>query len=296
LRVRFYAAVPLSDWERLAQVVDNEGEGDDWLKWGSLKGYVDGSLGSETAKMFDPYLDNPDNTGLYVTPLDDIYAWTLQADKADLHVCIHAIGDRANYDLLNIYKNITETNPRKDRRFRIEHAQHVRFEDIPLFTDNSIIASVQPYHIIDDGDWAETLIGPVRANYTYPLKSFLDQGVRLTFGSDWDVAPANPLQGLYAALTRATLNGKNPNGWIPAQKIDIEPAFLAYTTGAAYAQFAEDRKGKLEVGYMADLVLLDKNIFQIPPEDLWNVEVKLTVVNGTISYELKKDMTTKSRL
>jgi len=208
---------------------------------------------------------------------------------------VHAIGDRANSILLNIYKNITDTSPKRDRRYRIEHAQHVRFEDIHLFDENEVIASVQPYHLIDDGDWAESVLGPERANYSYPIKTFLQQNVRLTFGSDWAVAPASALQGLYAAVTRATLDGKNPNGWIPNQKIDLESALLAYTTGAAYAEFAETKKGKIQSGYLADLVILDKNIFGINPTELWNVKVQKTLVNGIISFE-RESSSTKSRL
>jgi len=284
LAMRVYAAVPLSGWEQLYEYVTDNGKGDDYFKWGALKGFVDGSLGSQTALMFQPYLNDPDNFGLFVTPEEELYTWTLQADKAELQVCIHAIGDRANSVLLNIYKNITDSSPRRDRRFRIEHAQHVRFSDIPLFTENSVIASVQPYHIIDDGRWAEPLIGPARANYSFPLKSFEDNNVQWAFGSDWDVAPASPILGIYAAVTRATLDGKNPGGWIPNQKIDVPSSVLGYTAGAAYAEFAENIKGKIAPGYLADIVVLNQDIFTIPLQDIQNVQVTLTMVNGTISF------------
>jgi len=187
--------------------------------------------------------------------------------------------------LLNIYKNITENRPRRDRRFRIEHAQHVRFSEIPLFSQNSIIASVQPYHCIDDGQWAESIIGPVRANYTYPFRSFLEDNVRLSFGSDWDVSPASPVAAIYAAVTRATLDNKNPNGWIPYQKIDVQNSVTAYTENAAYAEFAESVKGKIAPGYLADLVILDKDIFSIPPVEIWNVKITLTLVDGKVVFQ-----------
>jgi hypothetical protein len=289
LPIRIYAAIELSRWKDLVIHIEDYGRGDEWLHWGNLKGFVDGSLGSQTALMFDPYLNGQNDTdkGLFITSEEDLYNYTLSADKAGLQVSLHAIGDRANYVALSLFQNITKQNPERDRRFRIEHAQHVRFSDIPLFDQSSVIASVQPYHIIDDGRWAESLIGPVRANYTYPFKSFLQSGMTLSFGSDWPVAPATPLQGIYSAVTRATLDNKNPGGWIPSQKIDVESSLRGYSVGSAYAEFSENLKGKLEPGYLADLVILEENIFSehFTPIDFWDVAVAATIVDGKKIYE-----------
>ena len=285
LATRIYAVVPLDTWERLATVVGKkdyggvDGRGDDWLRVGGLKGFVDGSLGSHTAAFHDPFDDAPKDRGLLVNSPEDLYRWTAGADKAGLHVMVHAIGDRANGLLLDIFDRVARENGPRDRRFRIEHAQHPTAADIARFGRLGVIPSMQPYHAIDDGRWAEQYIGQ-RIATTYAFRSLIDSGARLAFGSDWFVAPPTPLEGIYAAVTRRTLDDRNPAGWVPAQKITVEEALRAYTAGSAYASFDESRKGVLSAGRLADFVMLDRNLFEIAPEELRNTRVLLTVVGG----------------
>jgi predicted amidohydrolase YtcJ len=214
-------------------------------------------------------------------------AWIGAADSAGLQVVVHAIGERANGLLLQIFDSVAQAHGPRDRRFRVEHAQHLRREDIARFAQLDVIASMQPYHLIDDGRWAEKRIGPERIKTTYAFRSLLGHGAVLAFGSDWTVAPIDPILGIYAAVTRRTLDGKNPNGWVPEEKITIEEALRAYTMGDAYGVFAEDRRGKLAPGYLADLVLLDRDITLIPAEEIEQVAVKATVVGGRMVYSAK---------
>ncbi|MBC7930577.1 MAG: amidohydrolase family protein, partial [Rubrivivax sp.] len=264
--------------------------GSDWLRLGGLKAFSDGSLGSTTALFFDPYHDAPSTRGL---PADEMFpeGAMLQrvrgTDRAGLQVMIHAIGDRANDTLLAIYEQVARVQGERDRRFRIEHAQHLRLEDIKRFGRDRVIASMQPYHCIDDGRWAEKRIGPERAKGTYAFRTLLDTGATLAFGTDWSVAPLNPLFGIYAAATRRTLDGKNPRGWIPEQKITVEEAVRAYTFGSAFAEFAEDVKGTITPGKLADLVILDQDIFKINPVEIEKARVTMTIVDGRVVYELK---------
>ena len=288
LKTRLYANVPLETWAKLRDEIALNGRGDSWLRIGGLKGFVDGSLGSRTAAMLKPYKDNAKNKGFYVTPLDTIYHQVGLADRADLSVMIHAIGDRSIFELLYIYEAIGLENGDKDRRFRIEHAQHIDPADIARFAGTGVIASMQPYHAIDDGRWAEKLIGAERAKTAYPFRDLLTSGGTVVFGSDWFVAPPTPLEGIYAAMTRQTLDGKNPNGWIPAQKISLEQALKGYTKSAAYASFEEKIKGTLEVGKLADFVLLGADLTQIAPEQIKNVPILMTVVGGRIVYQPEK--------
>lgn len=280
LNLRVYSMIQLSNWARMADYVADHGGGDDWLRWGGLKGYVDGSLGSTTAWFHEPYSDAPDNSGLTVSDLDDMYGWIHDADAAGLHIAIHAIGDRANDWLLDAYERVAEENGTRDRRFRIEHAQHLSPDAIPRFAALGVIPSMQPYHAIDDGRWAEKRIGPERIKTTYAFRSLLDAGARLTFGSDWTVAPIDPILGIYAAVTRRTIDGANPDGWVPEQKISVAEAVHAYTAANAYAGFQEDCLGTLEAGKLADFVVLSADIFAIPPEDIESTRVLRTVVGG----------------
>jgi len=285
LKTRIYAAVPLSTWERLRDTVAARGRGDAWLRIGALKGFVDGSLGSHTAAMLAPFSDSPRDSGFFVTTPEDLYAWTSGADKAGLHVMVHAIGDRAIRTQLDIFERVAAENGARDRRFRIEHAQHIAPADVPRFGRQRVVTSMQPYHAIDDGRWADRVIGPERSRTTYAFRSLLDAGARLAFGSDWFVAPATPLEGIYAAVTRRTLDGRHPGGWVPEQKITVEEALRAYTSGGAYASFEEREKGTLERGKLADFVLVDRDVTRIPPETIRDAKVVMTVVGGTVVFE-----------
>ena len=285
LRTRIYAAVPLSTWARLRDTVAARGRGDAWLRIGGLKGFVDGSLGSHTAAMMQPFTDAPADSGLLVNTPEDLYAWTSAADKANLHVIVHAIGDRAINLQLNIFERVERENGPRDRRFRIEHAQHIAPPDIPRFAQLGVIPSMQPYHAIDDGRWAGKVIGPERAKTTYAFRSLRDAGARLAFGSDWFVAPATPLEGIYAAVTRRTLDDKHPEGWVPEQKITVEDALRAYTTGGAYASFREHEIGSLGVGKLADIVIIDRDLTKIPPETIRDAKIDYTIVGGRIVFD-----------
>jgi len=284
-RTRIYAAVPLSTWERLRDTVGARGRGDDWLRIGGLKGFVDGSLGSHTAAMLEPFTDAPSDRGLFVNTPEDLYRWISGADRAGLHVIVHAIGDRAIRTQLDIYERVERENGVRDRRFRIEHAQHIGPADIPRFASLGIIASMQPYHAIDDGRWAEKVIGAERAKGTYAFRSLLDNGARLAFGSDWFVAPATPLEGIYAAVTRRTLDDNHPRGWIPEQKITVEEALRAYTTGGAYASFEENEKGTLARGKVADFVIIDRDLTRVPSETIREAKIMMTVVGGRVVHD-----------
>ncbi len=285
LITRIYAVVPLATWERLKDTVAARGNGDEWLRIGGLKGFVDGSLGSHTAAMLEPFTDAPNDTGLLVNTPEDLYAWTSGADRAGLQVMVHAIGDRAIRLQLDIYERVEREDGARDRRFRIEHAQHPAPSDIPRFAKLNVIASMQPYHAIDDGRWADAVIGSERAKTTYAFRSFLDTKARLAFGSDWFVAPPTPLEGIYAAVTRSTLDGKHPDGWVPEQKITVEEALRAYTSGSAYASFEENRKGTLERGKLADFTIIDRDLTRIPPAEIRGAHVVMTVVGGKVVYE-----------
>ncbi|MBN1851235.1 MAG: amidohydrolase [Pirellulales bacterium] len=288
LTTRIYAAVPLATWQRLKDRIDSDGRGDAWLRIGGLKGFVDGSLGSHTAAFLEPYTDAPRDRGLLVNSREDLYEQILGGDRAGLQVIVHAIGDRAIRMQLDIFEQVITENGARDRRFRIEHAQHIAPTDIPRFGELDIIPSMQPYHCIDDGRWAEPLIGAERVKTTYAFRSLIEAGCRPAFGSDWYVAPATPLDGIYAAVTRRTLDGKNPNGWVPEQKISVEAALQAYTANAAYASNEEDIKGTLQPGKLADLVLLDRDPTEIMPNDIRHIRIDMTMVGGKIVYERKE--------
>jgi predicted amidohydrolase YtcJ len=285
LRTRVYAAVPLSTWARLAAYVKTNGTGDAWLRWGALKGFVDGSLGSHTAAMLEPFTDAPSDRGFFVTSDAERYAAISAADAAGLQVVVHAIGDRAIREQLDLFERVARENGPRDRRWRIEHAQHIAPADFPRFAALGVIASMQPYHAIDDGRWADKVIGPERAKGTYAFRSLLDAGAKVAFGSDWFVAPPTPIEGIYAAVTRRTLDEANPGGWVPEQRITVEEALRAYTATAAYAGFAEGERGVIKSGMLADLVMLDRDLTRIAPETIRDTKVLLTIVGGRIVYE-----------
>jgi predicted amidohydrolase YtcJ len=287
LTVRVTLYPEIWDWRGVADTIRAD-PGDDWIQVNGIKGYVDGSLGSTTAWFYQPYDDAPATSGLLTTPEDSLRTWIGAADSAGLQVAVHAIGDRANGLILDIYDSLARVHPPRDRRFRIEHAQHLRSGDIERIARSGVVASMQPYHAIDDGRWAEKRIGPARIRSMYAFRSLLDYGAHLAFGSDWTVAPMDPLLGIYAAVTRRTLDGKHPEGWVPEQKITVEEALRAYTTGNAYAIFAEARRGKLVPGYLADVVLLDQDLTAIPPGAIERARVRATIVGGRVVFENRR--------
>jgi predicted amidohydrolase YtcJ len=287
LTTRIYAVPMETDWRDQAKVGIRHAWGSSYLRLGAVKGYADGSLGSRTAYMFEPFSDDPGNRGLLsdeMHPPSAMRDRLMQADAAGLQSRVHAIGDRAISMMLDIFGDIEKEHGYHDQRFAIEHAQHMAQKDLERFTKLHVIASMQPYHAIDDGRWAEKRLGHARARYSYAWRSFLDHGVTLAFGTDWPVAPLNPMLGLYAAVTRATLDGKNPVGWIPEEKITLPEAIEAYTIGAAFAEFQECEKGSITPGKLADMVILSDNIFDVKPEGIRNVKVQTTIVGGKVVY------------
>ena len=286
LKTRVYGCSPLADYKRWANTGIHNAFGNPMLRVGCLKGFADGSLGSTTAWFFDPYLDAPNTSGL---PREAVTTTMKQnivdADKAGLQVYIHAIGDRANATILDFYENAEKVNGQRDRRFRIEHAQHLRQADIPRFGKLGVVASMQPMHIIDDGRWAWKRLDEKRLKGTYAFRTLIDSGAVLAFGSDSPVATMDALFGIYAAVTRRTLDDKNPNGWIPEQKITVDEAVRGFTYGSAYAEFQENVKGTLEVGKLADLVIISDDIFTIDPTKIGNAKVLTTIVDGKVVFE-----------
>ena len=284
-RVHLYVQIP--EVGALARLRIKSPFGGPTLKLAGLKGFMDGSLGSSTALFFEPYTDDPSTSGIFneqMFPEGIMERRILEADRAGLQVAVHAIGDRAVSLLLDIFEKAVAVNGPRDRRWRVEHAQHLRPADIERFGRLGLVASVQPYHAIDDGRWAETKIGPERIKTTYAFESLRRAGAILAFGSDWTVAPLSPILGIYAAATRRTLDGKNPGGWVPEEKVSVEESVRAYTVNGAWVEFAEAVKGTVAAGKLADLVVLDRDIFTIPPEDIENARVRLTVFDGRVIY------------
>lgn len=287
LKTRVYAVSPVTDWQRWQKAGVRYAFGDSMLRVGGLKGFMDGSLGSTTAWFYEPYLDAPNTKGLPMSDPSVAREFVRNADKAGLQVMIHAIGDRGNDEVLKIYEQTIAENGARDRRFRIEHAQHLNEGLIKRFASDKVIASMQPFHAIDDGRWAHKRLDEKRLRGTYAFRSLLDAGATLAFGTDWFVAPLNPMLSVYAAATRRTLDGKNPNGWFPEQKITVEEAVRAYTVGSAFAEFQENVKGTISVGKLADFVVLSEDIFSINPVEIERVKVLTTVVDGKIVYQSK---------
>ena len=279
--MRFYSFLPLQDWAKVKALVDAEGRGDDWLRWGGLKLQYDGSLGSRTAMFYQPYDDAPDTKGIPIHKRADVQQWTDAADAAGLQITIHAIGDKANDEALDIFAAAAAKNGPRDRRFRIEHAQHLAPAAIARFARQQVIASMQPYHAIDDGRWAIQRVGAERLKGTYAFKSLLDAGAKVAFGSDWPVAPLDPLTGVAAAVLRQTIDGANPGGWLPEQKLTMAQALHAYTATNAYAGFQDDRIGRIAPGMLADFVVMDADLFAIDPARTGSTKVLHTIVNGT---------------
>ena len=287
LTTRIYCAPLETGWRDQARVGLRRAWGSPYLRVGAVKGFADGSIGSRTAALLKPYSDEPDNRGILsaeMHPPEAMRERLMQADAAGLQLRVHAIGDRAISMVLDMFETIEKANGYHDQRMTIEHAQHTAADDFERFARLHVIASMQPYHAIDDGRWVEARIGHERARTSYAWRSFLDHGVTLAFGTDWDVAPLNPMLGIHAAVTRATLDGKNPQGWIPEQKITLAEALEAYTLGSAFAEFQESEKGSITAGKLADMVILSEDIFAIGPEAIRNVKVETTIVGGRIVY------------
>jgi len=284
LSARVYLFTPLAEYQRLERANIEKRFGGNRLRIGALKGFADGSLGSSTAGFFEPFAGEPDNRGLMMESLTDgtMRRQVTGANAVNLHIGIHAIGDRANDEVLKIFASLPD---HQNRRLRIEHAQHLNDALIKRFAAQKVIASMQPYHAIDDGRWAEKKIGHERARGTYAFRSILDAGAMLTFGSDWTVAPLDPIQGIYAAVTRRTIDGKNPDGWIPEQKITVEEALRCYTVNNAYAMWMENEIGKIETGMLADIAVLSADLFTIAPEKIENVKVDITIFDGRVIHQ-----------
>jgi predicted amidohydrolase YtcJ len=288
LTTRLYVAPYITGVDDQAKLGIRHAFGGPFLQMGAVKAYADGSLGSSTAYFFEPFVGQPNNHGLLsdeMHPVSLMRERMMKADAAGIQICTHAIGDQGISIILDLYADVVKAHGEADRRFRIEHAQHMAAKDFDRFAKLHVIASVQPYHAIDDGRFAEGRIGHDRSSRTYAFRTFLDHGVRLAFGTDWDVAPLNPLLGLYAAVTRATLDGKNLDGWFPEQKLTVTEAVEAYTMGSAYAEFQEKEKGSITTGKLADMVLLSDDIFSIAPEKIRDVKVEKTILGGKVIWD-----------
>lgn len=288
LTTRIYAVPLITGVDDQAKLGIGRAFGGPYLRIGAVKAFADGSLGSGTAYFYEPLLNQGGNRGLLsdeMHPISLMRGRMMKADAAGLQICTHAIGDEGISDILDLYADVVRAHGEADRRLRIEHAQHMAAKDFDRFAQLHVIASVQPYQAIDDGRFAERYIGHDRAGRTYAFRTFLNHGVHLAFGTDWDVAPLNPLLGVYAAVTRATLDGKNPGGWFPEQKLTVAEAVEAYTMGSAYAEFQEKEKGSITPGKLADMVLLSDDIFSIAPEKIRGVRVLKTFVGGKLTFD-----------
>jgi predicted amidohydrolase YtcJ len=291
LTVRVYGAPLIGKVEDQAQLGLGHAFGGPSLRIGALKMFADGSLGSRTAYFIQPYADEPENRGLLFSdmlPLIKAGQRLSRADAANLQVCTHAIGDAAVKTVLDLYQAVEKNDGPRDRRWRIEHSQHLSPSDFDRYAQLHVIASVQPYQAIDDGRWAEARIGHERASRMHAYRTFLDHGVRLAFGTDWPVAPLDPVLTLYAAVTRATLDGKNPEGWFPEQKLSIQEAIATYTMGSAYAEFQEQEKGSIEPGKLADMVLLSQDVLNIAPAAIRDTRILKTWLGGVDIYDSEK--------
>lgn len=273
---------PLNELQNLRS---EGGVSDPLLKTGALKFVEDGTLGSRTAAMLAPYSDDPANSGILIMEPEKLKAMAIERDKAGFQIAIHAIGDRANRVALDVFEAVAKANGARDRRGRMEHAQVIAPEDIPRFAQLGVIASMQPAHETNDLRWAEQRIGAVRAKGAYAWASLLKSGAKLAFGTDFDVEPINPMRGLYACVTREAVEGGPAGGWQPQEKISLEDCIRAYTSGAAYAQFEEGKKGELKVGEYADFIVLSNDLTKISPAEILKTHVVRTVVGGRVVYQ-----------
>ena len=271
----------LKNYLKLKEEYPKEGN---WIRFGYLKGFMDGTIGSGTALMFEPFNDNPSTSGLALIPYDEMEKMIIAADKLGFQIGVHAIGDKANYWVLNAYEKAEKMNGKRNSRHRIEHAQTLQPSDIPRFAMLGIIASMQPTHCISDKKFCEKRIGPERAKGAYAWKSLADAGTIIAFGTDYQVEPLNPMEGLYAAVTRKDRLGEDGEGWHPEQKIKMDEAIKFYTLGSAYSQFMEDRKGMIKKGFLADIVIVDKDLLIIPENEIMKTKVDYTITGGRVVY------------
>lgn len=286
LKIRAKVSTPIESWEQMKQEVEANGRGDQMLSWGGVKGFIDGSLGARTAWMSEPYSDAPDSTGVPINTPEQLQQWMRSAVNHNLELSIHAIGDLAIDTVIQSMQDIASDTVR-ERRLRIEHFQHPSEKAISEIGRLGIVVAMHPYHAIDDGRWAEERIGKARLQTTYAFRSILDAGGILTFGSDWPVAPLSPIDGIYAAVTRQTLDDKHLLGWVPEQKIEVEEALSAYTSSNAYAFGEEALAGTLEVGKRADIVILSDDPRTIDPSTIREVKVNRTLIDGREVYKRK---------
>jgi predicted amidohydrolase YtcJ len=284
LTCRFYVLTPIERWEQLAQAGVRRASGSDFLRVGAVKGFADGSTGSCTSWFHEDYTDQPGYFGVPRQRHGEMESMVRSADAAGLQIAVHAIGDRANTEMLEIYERVGGAVAAA-RRFRIEHAQHVRPEEFAKFAELGVIASMQPYHAIDDGRWLQNRIGLERSRTSFAWRSMLDAGVPLAFGTDWPIAPLNPLLGIWAAVTRQTLDHKHPEGWIPEQRVTLGEALRAYTQASAYAEFQEKVKGTIAPEMLADMVVLSADLFSVPANQIKDERVILTIVGGKVVYQ-----------
>ena len=284
-RMRIYAAPWWTNWKKQIDYITEYGTGNRWLQWPALKGMMDGSLGSRTAWMHDPYKDDPSTRGVIVASDTVLFKTMMQeADAAGIRFAIHAIGTRANEWILDQFRAVAKMNGKRERRFKVEHAQHLRNSEIVRFGREGVIPSVQPFHAIDDSRWAYKRVEEDVLGGTYAFKSLLNSDAKVVFGSDWTVAPMSPILGIYAAVTRETIDGSQPGGWHPNEKMTVDEALLAYTASVAYSGFQEDVLGTIEVGKLADFVVLSRDLFEIEPEEIKNTGVLRTVVGGKTRF------------
>ena len=293
LTARVYAAVPLPTWRRLRDAIadgrfgGDDGRGDNWLRVGALKGIVDGTVETGTAALDRPYPDSADDRGLMLYDVDRLSAQVDAADAAELQVALHAVGSRANHLALNAYERVIAANGPRDRRFRIEHAQHLRPDDIARFAALDVIASMQPAGIGDTGPRLEAMVGSAALAEPFPVRSLLDTGAVVAFGMNWGFAPAGPILGLYGAVTRRPLEAFYRRSWTPSERITIARALNAYTIAGAYASFEDRIKGRLAIGQLADFAILDLALLSVPLPDLRLASVVVTVTGGRIVYDAR---------
>ena len=290
LTVRVYAAVPIDTWVRLDRALGvrafggPDGRGDEWLRVGAVYLDLDGSLVARTAAFGAAYADTPVETGRLSVDIDTVRPLIIAADATGLQVMVRAVGDRANQAALDLHADVVDRHGTRDRRFRVELAQHLRPIDIARFSTDRVLASALPFSTIHDGRWIDRQLGPERARVSFPFRALLDAGAVVTFGSGW-LDRGSPIDGMYAAVTRRTLDGLHPQGWVPHQRLTVEEALRAFTSAAAYASFEEERKGTLTVGRLADFVVVDRDLLTVPPNDIPTVRVVMTVVGGKIVFD-----------